>query len=147
MHGNIDCVLLTLASTLIILPQILNCPYPSTCLIFSNVYCGALNLSSNSYKFDIELMIRLVEILWGTRYLSSLLITITFVQVQHINKLPNNSSFVVSKLDIYFANYWILFLVSWKVCDLNHCLSQATHSCIGESLFYIYIINVFYFYI
>jgi len=70
MCGSMDCVLLTLASTLIYF-QILNYPYPSTCHICANACHGAINLSSNSYKFDIELMIGLVEILWGTRYLGS----------------------------------------------------------------------------
>jgi hypothetical protein len=71
MCGSMDYVLLTLASTLIILPQIFSYPYPSTCHICVNACHGAINLSSNSYKFDIELMIGLVEILWGTRYLGS----------------------------------------------------------------------------
>jgi hypothetical protein len=63
MRGNIDYVLLKLANTLIILPQILNCPYPSTCHICANACHGAINLSSNSCKFDIKLMTGLVEIL------------------------------------------------------------------------------------
>jgi hypothetical protein len=100
-----------------------------------NACRGAINFSSNSYKFDTKLMARLVEILWGTRSLGYLLIVINFEQ--HTNKLPNNLGFVVSKLDTYFVNCWNLFLVRWKVCDLNHSLSQATHSCIG--VFFIYL--------
>jgi len=63
MHGSVGYVLLTLAGTLIIFPWILNCPYPSTCHICANACHGTINLSSNSYKFDIELMNILVEIL------------------------------------------------------------------------------------
>jgi hypothetical protein len=63
MHGSINCVLLTLVGTWIILPQILYCPYPSTCYICVNACRGAINLSSNSYKFDTKLMIGLVKIL------------------------------------------------------------------------------------
>ncbi len=57
MRGSINYVLLTLGGTLIILPRISNCPYPSTCHICANAYRGAINLSPNSYKFDIELLI------------------------------------------------------------------------------------------
>ncbi len=78
MHGSIDYVLLTLVGTSIIFPWIFNCPYPSTCHICANVYHGAINLSSNSYKFYIKLMIGLVEILWRTKYLSFLLIAILY---------------------------------------------------------------------
>jgi hypothetical protein len=133
MRGNINCVLLTLVGTLIILPHIFNCPYPSICHICANACYEAINFSSNSYKFYTKLMTKLVEILWRIKYLGSLLIPINFVQVQHTNKLPNNLGFVISKLDTYFVNCWVLFLIRWKVCNLKHNLSQPTHSCIGES--------------
>jgi hypothetical protein len=68
MHGNIYYVLLTLASTLIILPRIFNCLYPSTCHISANAWHGAIKIFANSYKFDTELMTGLVEILWRTNF-------------------------------------------------------------------------------
>ncbi len=54
MCGNMYCVLFTLVSTFIILPQILYRPFPSICQICVNACPGAINLCSNSCKFDTK---------------------------------------------------------------------------------------------
>jgi hypothetical protein len=78
-------------------------------------------------------MIGFTGMLLGTRYLCSLLTLTSFIQVQHTQNSPNNSNFVVTKHGTYFVKCWALVFVRWNVCDLNHNLSQATHSYIGTS--------------